>query len=867
MGEVYRAVDTTLQRRVALKVLVSAGGQAEDQTRKAAARLLREARSAASFDHPNVVSVFDASEADGYVFIAMEYVSGEPLLSYLGSERVPVQRRLRWLFDVAIALGASHRAGLVHRDVKPANVMVREDGVVKVLDFGIAKDVDPTLAPDESAEDVTLTPDVATQADHVATLTGEGQIVGTPAYMAPEQLVGKPVDARTDQFAWGVLAYEVLCGDRPWDTSDVRQAYVAMHAGPPPGLVGRVPGLPAAVERAVLRAVSADSLDRFPSMEALALELEPYAERRSASSAQLETVQRAATGPQDLPTERLEELSGADALPAGAAPAAPRRRRLVLPAVAAVVVPLAVGLGLWLSGRSAPVVAASPEARAAYESALRLHRDGFPYQADQALQRALSLDGQLAAGHLRRSAIGIVESSLKGRLHYRKAHVLRDLLSDADRALVEAIDPFFRARADLPEVEARLARVVEAQAEDPFVRLLLGAVQLDLGRHTEAEATARATLGLDGAYVPARRLLAQARWRRGEVDGTLETLGECLEALPHAVSCLAMRARIRSRTGDCRGMEGDARAGIGVAPDNPQAHLSLASALLGRGAPTDSVAEALRIHLRLLPEAERRQRSPLHAYAEAVLRGDLEAADEALRTWDASLAEESAREARVQPAVYRASLLVEMGRPDEAAAVARQTLSRLEGWTENPLGRFHSSRMWFANLLYRTGHLSHGDLHARRSEWLAAVGDQLVGRQARDSHHIRWMVAYGTGATAEDATFALTQLPSSLRLPRDNERNPAFEKAVGRVYLAAGHPREARQWLELASRSCGAATAPRGAIRLAWLLGRAREETGDVTGALEAYTVVLRRWGSARPRSVTAEAARERVRAIEDHDR
>jgi hypothetical protein len=238
MGEVYRAVDTRLRRKVALKVL-----RPDRDHPEAVARLFREARSAAVLAHPNTVAIHDIGEAEGIFYIVMELVTGQSLLAYVGDDRVSAARKLSWLVDVARALGAAHKTGVIHRDVKPSNVMVSDDGVVKVLDFGLAK----PLAP-------------------VSFRTQQGHVLGTPRYMAPEHFAGAEIDARTDQYAYGLTAYELVAGKHPG----------GVLAGPVdvPALDALVPGVSRGVAQVIARAMATKPEDRFASMDELAVALE-----------------------------------------------------------------------------------------------------------------------------------------------------------------------------------------------------------------------------------------------------------------------------------------------------------------------------------------------------------------------------------------------------------------------------------------------------------------------------------------------------------------------------------------------------------------------------------------------------------------
>ncbi len=297
MGCVYRAHDARLGRRVALKVI--ADGQRDEQANE---RLLREARAAAALDHPNVVSIFDVGEHQGTPFIVMELVSGRTLREAVGDASVPVATCVAQLADVARALGVAHKRGLVHRDIKPENVMVRDDGVVKVLDFGIARRQRASLGPQGEAETPAL-----------PTLTIEGIKLGTPVYMSPEQILGEALDGRTDQFAWGVVAYERLAGRLPWRESGDAMAVMASVLT---DRIDRVPldqaAVPRAIQDVILRALEKRPENRFPSMDDVAQALDAAVrvgdEPRSANPRQTHKLPQGATDAQRFSTAEVRDV-------------------------------------------------------------------------------------------------------------------------------------------------------------------------------------------------------------------------------------------------------------------------------------------------------------------------------------------------------------------------------------------------------------------------------------------------------------------------------------------------------------------------------------------------------------------------------
>jgi serine/threonine protein kinase len=202
MGEVYKARDTHLDRFLAIKVLSAQAVSNPERKR----RFVQEAKSASALNHPNIITVYDISNEGDTAFIAMEYVEGKTLDQLIGRRGLRLNDTLRYAVQISDALATAHAAGIVHRDIKPANIMVTEKGLVKVLDFGLAKLAEPGLS--ESSD----TAATATVAMTDSPRTEEGTILGTVAYMSPEQAQGKTVDARSDIFSFGALLYEMTMG-------------------------------------------------------------------------------------------------------------------------------------------------------------------------------------------------------------------------------------------------------------------------------------------------------------------------------------------------------------------------------------------------------------------------------------------------------------------------------------------------------------------------------------------------------------------------------------------------------------------------------------------------------------------------------
>ena len=257
MGEVYRARDTRLGREVALKVLPDE----VSSDRQRLARFQAEARMASSLSHPNIITIHDVGESDGTSFIVMELAEGRTLRSLLASGPLAIRRLLEVGVQIADGLAKAHAAGMVHRDLKPENVMLTGDGLVKILDFGLAR-LDPATPPSASDEQTTL-----------ERLTQPGTVVGTVGYMSPEQTSGEAVDFRSDQFALGAILYELATARAPFQRRTAAETLTAILREEPQAVSSLNPQTPPGFARIVERCLAKDPSRRYASSLDLARDL------------------------------------------------------------------------------------------------------------------------------------------------------------------------------------------------------------------------------------------------------------------------------------------------------------------------------------------------------------------------------------------------------------------------------------------------------------------------------------------------------------------------------------------------------------------------------------------------------------------
>ncbi len=543
MGAVYLAQDEKLERPVALKVIHPALAD-DDRYRR---RLLREARAAAAVSHGNIATVYEVDEADGQLYIAMEYVPGPSLADALDDGALSLPRAIGIAIEIAAALEKAHAAGVVHRDLKPENTVLTEEGGVKVLDFGIAR----LKRPDTGKQ-------VAAPQDNTA-LTVEGTVMGTPGYMSPEQALGLELDHRTDIFALGVMLYEMLTGRPPFAHRTPLEAAVSVTRDEPPPLSTLCAQAPAWVQRLVHRCLAKDPAERYPTATDLQAAL---AQREPETS----PTTGAATGETAEPPPRGRRRRWVGAVPLSLA-------ALLLAVVALrddrpVPPPSEPPSGTTTSGRAKTATAitalpdprsSAPEAIAAYRRALQAFRDGNWPLAAKALDQAVALDPNMAAAHMRLVLVRVLgHNSPNARQHFRKAAVGRATLDDRDRALFDALEPLAaREPADLKEATERIAVAASKHPTDAELAMLHAVLLQRTGKRDASLVPAQRAVELDPNYADGWQAVALAHAALGRMNELAVALDRCVEAAPTAIDCLYDRIALRSAQGKCAAVVAD----------------------------------------------------------------------------------------------------------------------------------------------------------------------------------------------------------------------------------------------------------------------------------------------------------------------
>jgi serine/threonine protein kinase/tetratricopeptide (TPR) repeat protein len=467
MGIVYSAEDTHLGRHVAIKFLSSS---ITSDTHHFKARFLREARAASMLSHPYIATVYDYGEtAEGFPFIVMEEVKGNPLNDLLHDGELTLASAIEIVEDVASALSEAHEHGIVHRDIKPSNVFINERGQVKVLDFGLAKQL--------NEEHIQADPDARTL---LATHTRSDIVVGTPLYLSPEQAMSAPVDGRSDLFALGALLYECITGRPAFSGASVIEigAQVIHIDPPPPSTIN--PSVPPELDRITMKALQKKPGARYQSAQEM---IEDLREMRGAVSGDTQRIKRLLrddphrTGGPSGP-RRTNRSSALMTITDGL-----RRPRVSLGVV--IIAILAAGFALWAAiylWRPKPVKIPA-EAQGWYDRGLEAARRGEYYQASKAFTKAIEINDKFAMAHARLAEslmeMGYVDNAKDEMLRISTLVPDRSVLAQTDALYLEAINAL--VSNDFTSAIKAYGEIARLLPEQPFV-------YVDLGRAYEKNA-------------------------------------------------------------------------------------------------------------------------------------------------------------------------------------------------------------------------------------------------------------------------------------------------------------------------------------------------------------------------------------------
>lgn len=810
MGEVYEVDDTQLDERVALKTLDSR--LAGDEV--ARARFVSEVKAARQVAHPNVCRLFEfglhaEGDAPPTPFLTMEFLEGETLAQRLLRGRPGWNEALALCEQLASAVDAAHAAGVVHRDLKPSNVMLvpGAGGATRVVvtDFGIARRL---AAP---------------------ALTEEGAWLGTPAYIAPEQLAGEPVGPAADVYAFGVLLFELATGRLPFEGSSALEVATQRLNRPAPLATSVSSDVPPAWSDAIARCLVRDPAQRWPSLTAAVHGLRG-------------------------------ETTGL---------VAPRRQRpLGLVAILAVGLAAAAGLAAWELSRRTPLPVAEvppspcPNAAAndAFRAAMAAHAAGRDDVMVARLEAAMKDAPECGGAALQRAWVSWVyamDPYPRAREAFRLALGSRATLNERDASFLEAMLPAFADPSDWKTAAQRLERLVSERPGDAQLHEAMGLARIKAGERAGAvEAFARLRAldpGASMGWVMGAQLAP-------DDEARVALLRACIVAIPEGVDCRRELGTHFQATGACDEVERLGRELTALAPDVPHGYQLRASAAASRGEPTVAV-EALLAQARERlagsewTASEQATQPAWDAWALALHAGRIDQALEALDRVEVALGDADDEDQRRRLVLQRALLLREEGRGEPAARVAKAWLDGaaarpLPSWpSQDPTPVLLATQVWAGSL------------------------DAVTHRRARDAWAASWKARLspeGWASTWGPVTWALAWTPSWVPVPPEEAREALAAAAgfgglpprsrspatVGALLVAAGRAREALDRLEPAARRCTVAPDP----QLLFVLGEARAAAGDPAGACDAWRRLVARFGNHPSEAMSAILASDRAR-------
>ena len=887
MGIVYLAHDDKLRRAVALKVLPPSLTRNEERRR----RFLREARAAAAVSDPHLATIYEVDEVDGRIYIAMERIEGSTLRQVLASRRPGLDEAIELAAQIASGLARAHAGGVVHRDLKPDNVMVTAGGTAKLLDFGLAKlagDL-PEVEGEGGGGEGTARLDESVGDD-----TAAHHVLGTPGYMSPEQARGGAVDHRADIFSFGVIFYEMLAGVRPFAGKTHADVTTAILRDPPLPIGGLRSDVPPAIAALVHRCLEKDPQARYQDAEAIVGALFDHLdaqEGRPAKARRMAAAVMAPAGAAPSPSSTMQGMAAEVATPSVPGAGAARARARMgwragvagLVAAAGVVVIVAVrrpapgpavtaaatSTALPAATRPTPVTdlpmppSRSQEALAEYAGAMQGFRDGNWGMVEEHLHRAVTLDPGLAAGYLRLAVINTQGRPSLGeaREWYARAVLGRTSLSERDQALLGAYEPLLgREPPSHYEHVKGLRAATERYPGDAELFALLSYAGSG-GDPVPALAAAQRSVEIDPLYADGWQAVGKHLFRVGRTEEALAALDRCVRLSPAAADCSGERGWLLSTEGRCQEMEASFRRAVassklGIWDDGR------AAALFALGRPPETVAEVFRQKWSRLPAGSRPLMQLYDQTRLDMATGRFDLAEQRLLDAGRLLEAVSDAELHGQQSLGLVYLYTETDRPRKAAQVADRYLKRKDVWIGASEHDAVTINMLWALLHGRA--IDAATFRERRDEWLRQHEERAKGRPKWPG----WPLAvYAAGIETEaEARQALEEFPAELEKPAAelarHKRTRVSGAVIGKLLVLAGREAEAIPYLRRVVDACDALDMPIVHTDSAFHLGLALESTGDQRGACAAHKIVLDRWDNARPTSRTATRARARYRAM-----
>jgi serine/threonine protein kinase/Tfp pilus assembly protein PilF len=668
MGVVYAAEDMHLGRHVAIKFPAAASTVTDFRL-----RFLREARAVSTLSHQNIAAVYDYGETcageaggKGQPFIVMELVKGASLAELMQEGSLTLKRAVEIVADVAEALSEAHHHGVVHRDIKPSNVLINEKGEVKVLDFGLAKQLKAEAAQFVDSDARTL----------FGAQTLSGVVIGTPLYLSPEQARGEVVDGRSDLFALGAVLYECLTGSPAFSGAGVLEiAAQVLHVDPPPP-TKLSPRVPPQLERIAMKALAKKPEARYQTAAGMLAEL-----RAAREAMENEGLSRAA-GPSPSDAENESALSTISR--------ALRRPRLSL-GLALMTIALLV-LSVWgiMRWRRPAPYRASAEAQYWYDAGTAALRDGLYNQASNALERAINIDGNFALAHAR-YAEALMELDYVDRA---KDELLRANALAPDRTALLPVDALYldavtaSVRRDFARAIESYSAIARLSAKDPQVYVDLGrALENNEEPKRAVESYSQAT-ALDGQYATAHLRAGVLYGRQQELSRAIlsfdkaDQIYQALGKIEGRAEVLHQRGILYLRSGKMAEADEHLQQALGLAqathnqPQQIKTMLQLVYVFQHRGETAEAerfASDAVR-----LAQAGKMENLTARGFTDLgsvfFLRSDYSQAEKYFKQ-GLELAERyKASRAEARALLLLGSLRVQQGNSDEAAAYIEQAL-------------------------------------------------------------------------------------------------------------------------------------------------------------------------------------------------